>query len=882
MSSDTSDYDSDPTTTTAENSHRHVDLTATIFKSYLEINGRDSSTSSSLHDHHHNNNNNNNNDDLRKIQSFLTSTSSGAVSCLICLEKIKPVDPTWSCSSSCFDVFHLLCIQSWAQQCSSRAASRALTRLPISPEKAVGLSSWDCPKCRFQYPGGAAVPKSYYCFCGKQVDPTYDPWVLAHSCGGVCGRSLSGGCGHACLLLCHPGPCPPCPKLVECRCFCRRVGDVRRCGAKRFSCGGECGEVLSCGSHRCGEACHEGECGPCREKGEWGCECGGVREERECWDRVFRCGTQSCPRGGMLGCGKHVCQRGCHSGECGPCPFQGRRTCPCGKRVYEGGVACDVEVPLCGSTCDKELSCGRHRCPDRCHRRACEETCRIVILKSCRCGGLKKQVPCHQDLICERKCTRERDCGRHACRRRCCDGDCPPCTEVCGRKLRCRNHKCPSPCHRGPCAPCPLMVTISCACGSTHFDVPCGTEKEQKPPRCRKQCQIDPLCRHRSTCKPHKCHYGACPPCKLPCGEEYPCGHACKLRCHGPQPPPNIEFNLKPTKKQKNYHREATPGIPCPPCPELVWRSCVGQHFAAEKMMICSDKSQYSCDNLCGNPLPCGNHYCTKTCHALQTLSSSDQRQRGEPCEKCTLPCQKERTPPCSHPCPRPCHSGECPPCKVLLKRSCHCGALVHVFECEYYNTLSEKEQLRVRSCSGPCHRKLPNCTHLCPEICHPRDCPSPEKCSKKVTVRCGCYNLKKEWQCQDVQLAYRNSGRDPTEIPKTQFGLGLLPCDSSCKSKAQAIESELQLRKPKQSEKKETENGTHVPKRRKRREQALETKQASKLQKLVSTLKRFALFIVLLIVLVAFVYFGYKGLLLLNDWMNEAEERRARTRYRH
>lgn len=29
--------------------------------------------------------------------------------------------------------------------------------------------------------------------------------------------------------------------------------------------------------------------------------------------------------------------------------------------------------------------------------------------------------------------------------------------------------------------------------------------------------------------------------------------------------------------------------------------------------------------------------------------------------------------------------------------------------------------------------RKLPNCTHLCPETCHPGHCPSPEKCSKKV-----------------------------------------------------------------------------------------------------------------------------------------------------
>lgn len=58
--------------------------------------------------------------------------------------------------------------------------------------------------------------------------------------------------------------------------------------------------------------------------------------------------------------------------------------------------------------------------------------------------------------------------------------------------------------------------------------------------------------------------------------------------------------------------------------------------------MICSNRAQFSCDNLCGNPLACGNHYCTKTCHALQNSSStSDQRTRGAPCDDCTLPCQK-------------------------------------------------------------------------------------------------------------------------------------------------------------------------------------------------------------------------------------------------
>lgn len=506
-----------------------------------------------------------------------------------------------------------------------------------------------------------------------------------------------------------------------------------------------------------------------------------------------------------------------------------------------------------------------------------------MVTKSCRCGGLKKQIPCYQDLVCERKCLRERDCGRHACRRRCCDGDCPPCTEVCGRKLRCRNHKCPSPCHRGPCAPCPLMVTISCACGATRFEVPCGTEAEQKPPRCRKLCPIAPLCRHGPNSKPHKCHYGACSPCRLPCGEEYPCGHTCKLRCHGPQPPPNAEFALKPKKKKQNPQSEPIAGTPCPPCPELVWRPCLGQHLGAEKMMVCSARAEFSCDNLCGNALACGNHYCTKICHALENFSSSSaQNNRTEPCEKCTLPCQKKRSPSCAHPCPLPCHPEECPPCKVLLKRACHCGAMVHVFECIYYNTLSEKEQLSVRSCGGPCHRKLPNCTHLCPETCHPGPCPSPEKCSKKVTVRCGCHTLKKEWLCQDLQAAYRKSGRDPKDIPKTQFGLGLLPCDSSCKSRAQTVESELQQRKPSASEKKETENGPHVSKRRRRRERVQETKQVPMLQKLMMGLWRFVLAVILLVALVAVAYYGYKGLLALSDWMNEVEEHRERRKYRH
>ncbi|KAH9767104.1 NF-X1-type zinc finger protein NFXL2 [Citrus sinensis] len=788
------------------------DLSSSILKPYLESTNQSSLATSQSPS------------ELSKIKSFLASSSSGALSCLICLERIKPSDPTWHCSTICYSIFHLICIQSWARQSSDLSASLAASRLPITAEKAAESSTWNCPKCRSQY-SKSQIPKKYLCFCGKLEDPySEDPWILPHSCNEICNRPLQNNCGHFCLLLCHPGPCPPCPKLVNSSCFCRKFQEVRRCGFKSFSCNKICSKPLDCRTHKCLQICHEGPCPPCKARAVYMCRCGRVEEERECCERDFRC-ENAC--GKALDCGKHVCERGCHVGQCGGCPLQGKRTCPCGKRVYEG-MSCDVAVPLCGATCDKMLSCRIHRCHDRCHRGPCIETCRMVIAKLCRCRSLKKECKfrCNAltdtqvcsltyvdvckitDLVCERKCQRMRDCGRHACKRRCCNGDCPPCSE------------------------------------------------------------------------PHKCHYGACPPCRLICEEEYPCGHSCKLRCHGPRPPPNPEFTLKTKKKKSNHQSEVTPGSPCPPCPELIWRSCVGEHIGAERMMVCSDRTQFSCDNLCGNPLPCGNHYCTKYCHALKSQSSlSVEKRSAESCEVCSLPCQKERMPTCPHSCPLPCHPGECPPCKVLVKRSCHCGSMVHVFECIYFNTLSEKEQMAARSCGGPCHRKLPYCTHLCPEICHPGQCPLPEQCCKKVTVRCVCQTLKKEWHCLDVQAAYRNIGRDPKDISKNQFGLGLLRCNSDCKSKVQVVDSVLQSRKPKVEEK-EPATEKHVGKRRKRRERVRVVNQASRLQRIFTAVKWLLLFVTLSVAVAAGLYYGYKGLLKLSDWMNEVEEQRQRKRF--
>ena len=75
-------------------------------------------------------------------------------------------------------------------------------------------ASWACPKCRKAYQA-SEIPTEYRCFCGKQQDPPVDPWLAPHTCGDICGKELASGCGHTCVLLCHPGPCPPCPRQVD-------------------------------------------------------------------------------------------------------------------------------------------------------------------------------------------------------------------------------------------------------------------------------------------------------------------------------------------------------------------------------------------------------------------------------------------------------------------------------------------------------------------------------------------------------------------------------------------------------------------------------------------------------------------------------------------
>ena len=94
------------------------------------------------------------------------------------------------------------------------------------------------------------------------------------------------------------------------------------------------------------------------------------------WTKVWHFGLvmfQIC--GKKLSCGQHVCEKVCHSGECGMCPRAGRRTCPCEKTVFD--LPCTEDVPTCPDTCGKLLSCDLHTCTQRCHIGPCG-TVRII------------------------------------------------------------------------------------------------------------------------------------------------------------------------------------------------------------------------------------------------------------------------------------------------------------------------------------------------------------------------------------------------------------------------------------------------------------------------------------------------------------------------
>lgn len=416
-------------------------------------------------------------------------------------------------------------------------------------------------------------------------------------------------------MLCHPGPCPPCPKMVQMSCNCSKSSAVpRRCSNQNWSCHKPCNKLLLCKQHLCEKICHEDSCGSCGKTSIQFCQCKKQRKEVLCTETNWQC-EQVCSK--PYACGSHKCEKVCHdSKSCGECPRSLLRSCPCGKSKSQ--KPCTFEIPPCGGTCDKPLACGRHSCVQRCHLGECEP-CRQIVTKTCRCDNLKqKSLPCNAEFTCETKCTRMRNCGKHKCNKKCCDGDglnCPPCEQRCNKQLGCKNHKCMSLCHSGPCYPCPIMVELKCPCGLSKQRVPCVKSKLDIRVPCKQICKLPAKC-HHDQIQRHTCHYTDCPACNLKCDKALKCGHTCPAKCHSAVFTESIENKNREGPWVKLKVNRELKNLPCPDCLVPMPVKCLGNH---EKCNLpCYRAKPYNCGSKCGRLLKCTNHKCSIECHHVE------------------------------------------------------------------------------------------------------------------------------------------------------------------------------------------------------------------------------------------------------------------------
>ncbi|XP_069814268.1 transcriptional repressor NF-X1 [Dendropsophus ebraccatus] len=539
--------------------------------------------------------------------SLIEQLTAEKYECMVCCEVIRVMAPVWSCQS-CYHVFHLNCIKKWARSPASQAED--------------ANSGWRCPACQNV---SSRAPSIYTCFCGKVNNPEWNRNEIPHSCGELCGKKRSGlDCPHTCNILCHPGPCPSCPAFMTKTCECGRTSQSVRCGqSSTMHCANVCGNPLNCAEHNCNQVCHAGKCQPCQQIIHQACYCGGSSRDVLCGtdkDNYDGFGNFSCQKlcGKKLNCGKHGCTEVCHPQPCQPCPRlpQIVRFCPCGQtplsKLLELGCVdrktCTDPIPSCGKTCGKPLPCGSHdfihTCENLCHEGECGPCSRTSNI-SCRCGFKTKEVPCaliqnDEDLtfICDKRCNKKRQCGRHKCSEICCVDKEHKCSLICGHKLNCGLHRCDQPCHRGNCQNCwqTSFDELTCYCGESviYPPVPCGT----RPPECKNSCT-----------RQHEC--------------EHPVFHSC--------------------------HSEDK----CPPCTYLTQKWCMGKHELRNN--IPCHLTDISCGLRCNQLLKCAMHKCKRICHKGECLIDEDCKQ------PCTLP-RPDCGHPCLAPChpAQPCPPSTC------------------------------------------------------------------------------------------------------------------------------------------------------------------------------------------------------------------------------
>ncbi|KAJ5612936.1 Zinc finger NF-X1-type [Penicillium lagena] len=403
-----------------------------------------------------------------------------------------------------------------------------------------------CPlPCHEGLCGACEVKIDARCYCGKAQtemlcsskdeekdstlvhdDGTVEEWTGCFGCVDICNRSYD--CGvHSCQKGCHPQESHPthCPRspdvVIHCPCGKTALpaipGFVPRssCEDPIPNCSEPCGKMLPCG-HSCDQICHTGPCGSCLRRVPIQCQCGRTTSTTICHQgnivppQCFRvCKT-------TLHCGRHACSERCCPGEQRAIERQAarRKLKPHLRPIDE-----DIEAEhICTRVCGRTLKCGRHTCPELCHKGACN-TCREAIFEeiACNCGRsiLFPPQPCGtQPPRCSFQCERPKPCGHpqttHNCHAD--DESCPKCPFLTEKECQCGKK---------------VLKNVPCWLADARCGQVCGQSLKCGSHSCRKDC-------HR----PGECE-DSTKPCEQACGKTKTiCGHPCAEPCHAPYPCP--------------------------------------------------------------------------------------------------------------------------------------------------------------------------------------------------------------------------------------------------------------------------------------------------------------------------------------------------------
>lgn len=359
-----------------------------------------------------------------------------------------------------------------------------------------------------------------------QAEEAVEDWIGCFNCGELCGRPFD--CGvHFCQKSCHPQEARPshCPKSVDvvlnCPCGKTPLMDIAgysprmSCEDLIPNCQEPCARILPCG-HSCEKICHAGPCGPCTRRVSIDCRCG-----RNSFMTVCHQGTMEPPQcfrvcKATLHCGRHTCTERCCPGEQKAIERQAmRRKLKPHLRPAEE----DVEAEhICTRACDRTLKCGRHTCPEVCHKGACN-TCREAIFEeiSCSCGRsvLHPPLPCGtQPPSCSFPCERPKPCGH-------------PQT---GHNCHTDEEACPK---------CPFLMEKMCLCGKRLLkNQPCWLADVRCGQICGEPLKCGSHSCQRNCHRPGDCE-DASGQCLQSCGKSKTlCGHPCTEPCHAPYPCP--------------------------------------------------------------------------------------------------------------------------------------------------------------------------------------------------------------------------------------------------------------------------------------------------------------------------------------------------------